>query len=107
MIMHVARRLPRTIQELLDRNGRKAQEISAFLLHQANLNLIAKVARMLGAPDSRFFSNLNKYGNTSSASLLIAASEWYRQSDGKMDGPIVMGAFGAGLNWGALLADPV
>jgi 3-oxoacyl-[acyl-carrier-protein] synthase-3 len=108
VIMQVSRKLPRTIQELLDRNGRKATEIEIFLLHQANLNLITKVARVLGAEDARFFRNLEKYGNTSSASLLIAGAEWWQGMKGKaLSGPMVMGAFGAGLNWGALLLEPV
>lgn len=106
VIMQVSRKLPRAIQELLDRNGRKSTEIEAYLLHQANLNLITRVARVLRAEDSRFFRNLNKYGNTSSASLPIAAAEWWSQAGGKLSGPVVMGAFGAGLHWGAMLLDP-
>ena len=106
VIMQVARKLPRVIQELLDRNRCKATDIEVFLLHQANLNLITKVARELGAQDARFFRNLSKYGNTSSASLLIAADEWWSGA-GKLTGPAVMAAFGAGLNWGALLLEPV
>ena len=58
VIMQVSRKLPRAIQELLDRNGRKATEIEVFLLHQANLHLITKVAHVLGAQDGRFFCNL-------------------------------------------------
>jgi 3-oxoacyl-[acyl-carrier-protein] synthase-3 len=104
VIMQVSRKLPRTIQELLDRNGRKATEIEVFLLHQANLNLITKVAQVLKVQDGRFFRNLDKYGNTSSASLLIAAAEWWHAA-GEMKGPIVMAAFGAGLNWGAMLLE--
>jgi len=104
VILQVSRKLPRTIQELLDRNNRKATEIEVFLLHQANLNLITKVAQVLGAPDARFFRNLGRYGNTSSASLLIAAAEWWHGARG-MRGPVVMAAFGAGLNWGAMLLD--
>ncbi len=106
VIMQVARKLPRTIQELLDRNHCKSTEIDTYLLHQANLNLLTRVAQALKAEDSRFFRNLAKYGNTSSASLLIAAAEWWRQAGGRMTGPIVMAAFGAGLNWGAMLLDP-
>jgi 3-oxoacyl-[acyl-carrier-protein] synthase-3 len=79
----------------------------AFLLHQANLNLITRVAQVLKAEDGRFFRNLNRYGNTSSASLLIAATEWWDGCGKKMSGPIVLGAFGAGLHWGALLAEPL
>jgi len=45
------------------------------------------------------FSNIAKYGNTSSASMLIAAAEWE-----PVEGPVVFAGFGAGFNWGALIA---
>ena len=105
VIMQVARKLPRAIRELLDRNQVSPAAVEAYLLHQANLNLISRVASTLGAPDNRFFRNLIDYGNTSSASLLIAATECWKQK-GEMTGPVVMAAFGAGLNWGAMLLDP-
>ena len=96
--------MPRTIAELLERNGRSAAEVAAFLVHQANLNLITRVAHSLGVPEQRFFRNVERYGNTSSASMLIAAAEWWRGQAGVWPGPVVFAAFGAGLNWGALLA---
>lgn len=105
VIMQVARKLPRAIQELLDRNHRKAQDVDVFLLHQANLNLLTRVAQALGVQEARIYRNVERYGNTSSASLLIAASEWWREVGGVMQGPMVFAAFGAGLNWGALLAE--
>jgi 3-oxoacyl-[acyl-carrier-protein] synthase-3 len=75
-------------------------------MHQANLNLIARVAQSLGVPESKFFRNVGRFGNTSSASLLIAAAEWWREAGPSLDAPIVLAAFGAGLNWGAMLALP-
>jgi len=104
VILHASRKLPRAIQQLLERNSRQPAEIGTYLLHQANLNLITRVARALGAPQERFFSNLNRYGNTSSASLLIAAAEWWRGCGRKLESPIVLAAFGAGFHWGAVLA---
>jgi 3-oxoacyl-[acyl-carrier-protein] synthase-3 len=106
IILQASRKLPRAILEVLDRNRVKAVEIGTFLMHQANLNLIARVAQALGVPESRFFRNIDRYGNTSSASLLIAAAEWWRQSGQRVEAPMVLAAFGAGLNWGALLAEP-
>jgi 3-oxoacyl-[acyl-carrier-protein] synthase-3 len=106
IILQASRKLPRAILEVLDRNRVKAVEIGTFLMHQANLNLIARVAQALGVPESRFFRNIDRYGNTSSASLLIAAAEWWRQSGRRVEAPMVLAAFGAGLNWGALLAEP-
>ena len=106
IILQAARKLPRTILELLQRNRRAPGEIAAFLMHQANSNLITRVAQAVGAPPEKFYRNLNRYGNTSSASLLIAAAEWWREQNGAMPGPVVFAAFGAGLHWGALLALP-
>jgi 3-oxoacyl-[acyl-carrier-protein] synthase-3 len=106
VILHASRKMPRAINELLARNGIAASAVEAFLLHQANLNLIARVAQALKTPRDRFFTNIDRYGNTSSASLLIAADEWYRTLAGPLAGPVVFSAFGSGLNWGALLALP-
>ena len=106
VILQAARKIPRAINELLARNRIAAVEVEAFLLHQANLNLIARVAAAVKAPKERFFTNIARCGNTSSASLLIAADEWHRAQTAPLSGPLVFSAFGAGLNWGALLALP-
>ncbi|HUB52650.1 MAG TPA: ketoacyl-ACP synthase III [Terracidiphilus sp.] len=106
VILQAIRKIPRALNELLARNQLAAAEVSAYLMHQANLNLIARVAQSLKVPEDRFFVNLARYGNTSSASLLIAADEWRHANSGPLAGPLVFTAFGAGLNWGALLALP-
>jgi 3-oxoacyl-[acyl-carrier-protein] synthase-3 len=106
IILHATRKLPRVIVEVLERNHCKPEQVGVFLLHQANLNLILRVAQSLAVPESAFYCNVQRYGNTSSASMLIAAAEWHRETR-KMDAPIVFAAFGAGLNWGAALAVPV
>jgi 3-oxoacyl-[acyl-carrier-protein] synthase-3 len=107
VIMHASRKMPRSILELLARNEIQASEVEAFLLHQANLNLIVRVAAGVKASRDRFFTNIANYGNTSSASLLIAADEWLQTQSAALSGPLVFSAFGAGLNWGALLALPI
>ena len=107
VILHASRKMPRAINELLSRNKIAVAEVETFLLHQANLNLITRVASGLKAPREKFFTNIDRYGNTSSASLLIAADEWHRGQTGSPSGPLVFSAFGSGLNWGALLALPV
>jgi 3-oxoacyl-[acyl-carrier-protein] synthase-3 len=104
VILQVSRKLPRAIGDLLARNSLAAESVGSFLLHQANLNLITRVASAIKAPRERFFTNIQSYGNTSSASLLIAASEWRDANDGPLTAPVVFAAFGTGLNWGALLA---
>jgi 3-oxoacyl-[acyl-carrier-protein] synthase-3 len=104
VILQAARKLPRAVMELLDRNQLQAGDVAALLLHQANLNLLTRLAQSLKMPETRCYRNLQRYGNTSSASMLIAAAEWWHEQDGAWPGPVVFGTFGAGLHWGALLA---
>jgi 3-oxoacyl-[acyl-carrier-protein] synthase-3 len=102
VILQASRKLPGAIQEVLERAKIPAADISAFLLHQANQNLLVRVAKALGIVPDRIFSNIARYGNTSSASMLIAAAEWSAQAPAS--GQCVFAAFGAGFHWGALLA---
>ena len=108
VIVQASRKIPRSIEDLLTKNNLKPAGVPVFLMHQANMNLIRKVATALQIPDfeARFFSNIQRYGNTSSASLLIAASEWRAANPTPPTTPIVLAAFGAGFNWGAILALP-
>jgi 3-oxoacyl-[acyl-carrier-protein] synthase-3 len=106
IIRHVSRKVPDAIKILLERNAVSAQNVVTFLLHQANLNLIARIAKTLDVPATRFFANIQRYGNTSSASMLIAADEWMEHASGPIAQPVVFAAFGVGLNWGAVLALP-
>jgi 3-oxoacyl-[acyl-carrier-protein] synthase-3 len=107
VILQAARKLPAVIGEVLERQKIAPKDVTQFLVHQANQNLIMRVAKGLGTDPALMFSNVAKYGNTSSASMFIAAAEWEpsRQSSGKpAGGPVVFAGFGAGFNWGALVA---
>ena len=106
IILHASRKMPRAILQLLERNRLEPGAVGTYILHQANLNLITRVAQAVGVPVSRFFRNLARYGNTSSASMLIAAAEWRAASQDTLAQPLVFAAFGAGLSWGAVLAMP-
>jgi 3-oxoacyl-[acyl-carrier-protein] synthase-3 len=102
IIRHASRRMPEAMTELLVRNGVAAGDIGVFLLHQANKNLITRIAQTVRAPAERFYANIERFGNTSSASMLIAAAEWHIGAD--VGAPIMFCAFGVGLTWGAVLA---
>jgi 3-oxoacyl-[acyl-carrier-protein] synthase III len=103
VIMQASRKIPGAIAELLERNRTPASAVKIFLMHQANQNLIDRVAKALDVPAEMFYSNIRGYGNTSSASMLIAASEWWR-APGACPGDLVcFAAFGAGFHWGAVL----
>ena len=102
VILQAARKIPAAIRMLLERNAVGIDEVATLLMHQANRNLIVKVASTLKLAVERAFVNIERYGNTSSASMLIAAAEWQQSAPG----PVVFAAFGTGLNWGAVLAQP-
>ena len=103
VIMQASRKIPGVIQEVLERNQTTAAEVKIFLMHQANQNLIDRVARALDVESARFYSNIRRYGNTSSASMLIAASEWWRDAGPASGDSICFATFGAGFHWGAAL----
>jgi 3-oxoacyl-[acyl-carrier-protein] synthase-3 len=105
VIMQAARKLPSTISEVLQKNSLAAAEIVMFFPHQANQNLITRVAKALGVPSERFYSNIARYGNTSSASMLIAACEYFRDTRLAPGEKVCFAGFGAGFHWGALLAE--
>lgn len=106
VIMQASRKIPRAIADLLNKNGISPGDIDVFLMHQANANLMRKVAQALKVPEDRLYSNIEFYGNTSSASLLIAAAEWWNSCPKPIVAPLVLAAFGAGFHWGAVLAEP-
>jgi 3-oxoacyl-[acyl-carrier-protein] synthase-3 len=105
VILQASRKIPGAIGELLERNGKSAAAVKVFLMHQANQNLMDRVARALDVDQPRFYTNIRRYGNTSSASMLIAASEWWQNPGPSAGDLICFAAFGAGFHWGALLAE--
>lgn len=104
VIIQASRKIPAVIRELLESRQLAAADVGIFLMHQANQNLISRVAQDLGVPAEKFYTNIARYGNTSSASMLIAAAEWSAQCGFHPSGTAVFAAFGAGFHWGALLA---
>jgi 3-oxoacyl-[acyl-carrier-protein] synthase-3 len=107
VILQASRKVPRAIMTLLDRNNLTPAAIDVFLMHQANQNLIVRIAQALNVREDTFFSNIDKYGNTSSASMLVAAKEWLDHGGFRRDVPVCFAGFGAGFHWGAVLASGV
>ena len=107
VIMQASRKIPSSILEVLGRNGKGVCDIHTFLMHQANQNLIDLVARALDVPPEKFYSNIRRYGNTSSASMLIAAASWWAEAEPTAGANVCFAAFGAGFHWGAILAEVI
>lgn len=79
--------------------------VDLFLFHQANLKLLRHVARGLGLPEAKVFTNIQNRGNTSAASLLIAAAEAQEQGLLAPGRRVVLAAFGAGFSYGSALLE--
>jgi 3-oxoacyl-[acyl-carrier-protein] synthase-3 len=87
--------------EALAHNKLKSEQINLLIAHQANLRIIQAVAARLHLPDEKVYLNIQKYGNTSSASIPIALDEANRQGMIKEKDILLFNAFGAGFTWGA------
>lgn len=97
--------VPQVVEELLEKNNHKKEEITWYILHQANQRIVESVAKRLGEPIEKFPMNLQEYGNTSSASIPILLDEMNRKGMLKRGQKIVLAGFGAGLTWGASLVE--
>jgi 3-oxoacyl-[acyl-carrier-protein] synthase III len=88
-------------KQVLDESGFSTADVSWLLPHQANDRIIRAVGERLDIPPERCIVNIERYGNTSSASIPIALDEYVREGKIKKGDLILFTAFGAGLTWGA------
>jgi 3-oxoacyl-[acyl-carrier-protein] synthase-3 len=90
-------------QQILARNGVRAEDLSLVLMHQANRRINEYVQRVLGLPDEKVIHNIHKYGNTTAATIPLLWDEAWRAGRIKPGDLILCVAFGAGMSWGANL----
>lgn len=88
-------------QKVLAQAGLTPNDIDLFVPHQANTRIIDHAVRRLGIPEDRVFLNIDRYGNTSSASIPLALCEAHAQGRLRPGDTVVMVGFGAGLTWAA------
>ena len=93
--------IPEAVEEVLRRAGLAKADIDVYLPHQANIRIIEAAAKRLDLPLDRFYINVDRFGNTSAASIPIALAELYRAGRLKHAAKILLVGFGAGLTWGA------
>lgn len=87
--------------KVLDKNNLSMEDVDLIIPHQANIRIISAAARRLGVPESKFFTNLQNYGNTSAASVAIALAQCRQEGRLKKGMKILLVGFGAGLTYGA------
>ena len=99
------KKVPESIKELLEKSGTNMDEIKYFVLHQANYRIFESIAKRLKVSLERIPMNIQKYGNTSAASIPLMLDEMKREGMLSTGDKIVLAGFGAGLTWGAALME--
>jgi len=100
---HAIVRFSEAITEGLEANNLTASDIDLFIPHQANLRISQFVQRRFKLSDDQVFNNIQKYGNTTAASIAIAMSEANEQGKMKKGDLVVLAAFGSGFTWGSVV----
>ncbi len=98
-------KVPEAVKNLLSREKVPCEDIRYYLLHQANERIIRSAARRIGEDISKFPMNMDRYGNTSSASLLILLDEMKKSGRLQRGDKLVLAGFGGGLTYGASLIE--
>jgi 3-oxoacyl-[acyl-carrier-protein] synthase-3 len=98
---HATTRFPEVILEALEKAGHHLDEVALVVPHQANKRIADAVGQRLGLPAEKVFQNIERYGNTTAASIPIALAEASQQGRIRRGDLVVLAAFGAGFAWGA------
>lgn len=100
---HAVRSLTEVAQEALVANQLDPEDVDLFIPHQANMRIMNKVAERLKISPERVYINIERYGNTSSASIPVALDEANRSGRLKPGDLVLLDAFGGGFTWGAVM----
>jgi 3-oxoacyl-[acyl-carrier-protein] synthase-3 len=100
---HAVTRFPESIMEAVEANNLKIEDVSLIIPHQANLRITMEVARRLKAAPELVYSNIDRYGNTTAASIPIAMAEAVDEGRIKPGDYIVLVAFGSGFTWASAM----
>jgi 3-oxoacyl-[acyl-carrier-protein] synthase-3 len=90
-------------QNVLQKAGVTVDQVRWFIPHQANQRIIASVGKYLGIAEEKVYINVQRFGNTSAASIPIALDELVRNGQVERGDYLLLTAFGGGLTWGSVL----
>ena len=100
---HAVTKLPRSIQAVCEKAKVPVSDVDWFVAHQANQRINESVCERLGVPPERMPSNIDRYGNTSAATIPILLDEMWRDGRLRQGQLVCLAALGAGFHWGSLL----
>jgi 3-oxoacyl-[acyl-carrier-protein] synthase-3 len=96
-------KFPQVINEALDKNGLTVNDLKLLIPHQANLRISQFIQKKMGLKDDQVYNNIQKYGNTTAASVPIALCEAWEEGKVKDGDLICLAAFGSGFTWASAL----
>jgi 3-oxoacyl-[acyl-carrier-protein] synthase-3 len=91
--------MPQAVMAALEANGLSMGDVRLMIPHQANLRISEMVQKQLGLRDDQVYNNIQKYGNTTAASIPIALDEAVREGRLDRDDLLILTAFGSGFTW--------
>ena len=97
--------IPACVKRLIEKANIASSDLDAVIFHQANIRIIDAVAKDCEIPIEKFFINIQKYGNTSSASVPLALDEAVRKGKIKTGDKVMLLGFGGGLSWGGVILE--
>jgi len=100
---HAVTRFPEVIHEALEKTGYSIKDVDLVVPHQANLRITEAVAQRLGIGMDKMYSNIEKYGNTTAATIPICLSEAWKEGRIKEGSLVAIAAFGSGFTWASAL----
>lgn len=100
---HAVRAMRDSCMKALEKDGTEKKDVDLLISHQANLRIIDATARALELIPEQVYINIQKYGNTSAASIPMALDEAMRDGTISTPNTVVLAAFGAGLTWGGII----
>ena len=101
--VHAVRRMPEAINEAVQANGVSIADVDLFILHQANLRINEAVAKQLGIPEEKVFNTIDRFGNTTAATIPIGLAEAVKTGKLKPGMLVCSAAFGSGFTWASAL----
>lgn len=103
VFVHAVKRMPEAVLAALESNGYQVADVDLFIFHQANLRINEAVTQRLGAPPEKVFNTIDKYANTTAATIPIGLDEAVRAGLLQPGMLVASAAFGSGFTWGSAL----
>ncbi len=103
VFVHASKRMPEAVMEALAANGKKVEDVDLFLFHQANLRINEMVGKQLGIPSEKIFNTIQRFGNTTAATIPLGMDEAIKNGKLKKGMLVASAAFGSGFTWASAL----